>query len=135
MAKGSVNKVILIGNLGKDPELRYTTSGRGSASFSMATTESWKDADGKKQEKTEWHRIVAWGKLAEIIGEWLKKGSQVYIEGKLQTRNYEHDGVKKYITEVVADQMQMLGGKSGSDQAVENPQTVPQQSGDGDLPF
>ena len=128
MAKGTVNVVHLIGNLGKDPELRYTTSGRASASFSIATTESWKDADGKKQEKTEWHRLVAWGKLAEIIGEWLKKGSKVYIEGRLQTRSYEQDGVKKYITEVVADQIEMLGGKSGSDQAVENPQTVPEMS-------
>src|SRR5512147_2407928 len=104
MAK-SLNKVMLIGNLGKDPELKYTPSGVAVATFSMATSEQWKDQDGNAQERTEWHNIVAWRKLAEIVGEYLKKGKKVYIEGKLQTRNYEKDGVKRYVTEIVADQL------------------------------
>ena len=112
----SVNKVILVGNLGKDPELRYTPSGAAVATFSMATTERFKDRDGNRQEKTEWHNIVAWRQLAEICGKFLHKGKQVYIEGKIQTRSYDdRDGNKKYITEIVADQMQMLGSK-GDDQ-------------------
>ena len=109
----SVNKVILVGNLGKDPDLRYTPSGAAVATFSIATTERYKDRDGNRQEKTEWHNIVAWRQLAEICGKFLHKGKQVYIEGKIQTRSYDdRDGNKKYITEVVADQMQMLGSKS-----------------------
>jgi single-strand DNA-binding protein len=108
----SVNKVILVGNLGKDPELRYTPAGAAVATFSLATTERYKDRDGNRQEKTEWHNIVAWRQLAEICGKFLHKGKQVYIEGKIQTRSYDdRDGNKKYITEIVADQMQMLGGK------------------------
>jgi single-strand DNA-binding protein len=109
----SLNKVMLIGNLGKDPELRYTTSGVAVATFSMATSESWKDQDGNMQERTEWHNIVAWRKLAEICGEWLKKGKKVYIEGRIQTRSYDdkNTGAKKYITEIVADSMIMLDGK------------------------
>ncbi len=116
MAK-SLNKVQLIGNLGKDPEMRYTSSGIAVATFSIATSDSWKDQDGNMQERTEWHNIVAWRKLAEICGEWLKKGKKVYIEGKLQTRSYEKDGVKKYITEIVASDLIMLdgGGKSASE--------------------
>ncbi|HEX9777956.1 MAG TPA: single-stranded DNA-binding protein [Geopsychrobacteraceae bacterium] len=106
----SVNKVILVGNLGKDPELRYTPSGAAVATFSLATTERYKDRDGNRQEKTEWHNIVVWRQLAEICGKFLHKGKQVYIEGKIQTRSYDdRDGNKRYITEVVADQMQMLG--------------------------
>jgi single-strand DNA-binding protein len=106
----SVNKVILVGNLGKDPELRYTPSGAAVATFSLATTERYKDRDGNRQEKTEWHNIVAWRQLAEICGKFLHKGKQVYIEGKIQTRSYDdRDGNKRYITEIVADQMQMLG--------------------------
>lgn len=106
----SVNKVILVGNLGKDPELRYTASGTAVANFSLATTERYKDRDGNSQEKTEWHNIVAWRQLAEICGKYLGKGRQVYIEGKIQTRSYEdRDGNRRYITEIVADQMQMLG--------------------------
>ncbi|ABA87902.1 single-strand-binding protein [Syntrophotalea carbinolica DSM 2380] len=106
----SVNKVILVGNLGKDPELRYTASGTAVANFSLATTERYKDRDGNSQEKTEWHNIVAWRQLAEICGKYLSKGRQVYIEGKIQTRSYEdRDGNRRYITEIVADQMQMLG--------------------------
>ena len=112
MAK-SLNKVMLIGNLGKDPELRYTTSGVAVATFSLATNESWKDQDGNLQERTEWHNIVAWRKLAEICGEWLKKGKKVYIEGRIQTRSYDdkNTGSKKYITEIVADSMIMLDSK------------------------
>lgn len=108
----SLNKVSLIGNLGKDTELKYTPNGVAVATFSIATSESWKDKDGNAQEKTEWHNIVAWRKLAEICGEYLKKGKKVYIEGKLQTRNYEKDGVKRYVTEIVADKLIMLDGGS-----------------------
>lgn len=106
-----LNKVLLIGNLGADVEMRYTPGGTAVANFRMATAESYKDKDGNKQTKTEWHRIVAFGKLAEICGEYLSKGSQVYIEGKIQTRSWDDkDGNKKYTTEIVASQMQMLGG-------------------------
>jgi single-strand DNA-binding protein len=112
MAK-SLNKVMLIGNLGKDPELRYTTAGVAVATFSLATNESWKDQDGNMQERTEWHNIVAWRKLAEICGEYLRKGKKVYIEGRIQTRSYDdkNTGTKKYVTEIVADSMIMLDGK------------------------
>ena len=106
----SVNKVILVGRLGKDPDLRYTASGTAVANFTLATSERYKDRNGESQEKTEWHNIVVWRNLAEICGKYLKKGKQVYIEGKIQTRSYDdRDGNKRYITEVVADQMQMLG--------------------------
>ncbi len=106
----SVNKVILVGNLGKDPELRYTPSGAAVATFSLATTNPFKDREGNKQ--TEWHNIVAWRQLAEICGKFLHKGKQVYIEGRIQTRSYDdRDGNKRYITEIVADQMQMLGSR------------------------
>jgi len=106
----SVNKVILVGNLGKDPELRYTASGAAVATFSLATSERFKDRSGEQQEKTEWHNIVAWRQLAEICGKYLQKGRQVYIEGRIQYRSYDdRDGNKRYITEIVADQMQMLG--------------------------
>lgn len=108
----SVNKVILVGNLGKDPELRYTPSGTAVATFTMATTERYKDRDGNRQDKTEWHNIVAWRQLAEICGKYLHKGKQVYIEGKLQTRSYDdRDGNKRYVTEIIVDQMQMLGSR------------------------
>lgn len=110
----SVNKVILVGNLGKDPELRYTASGTAVASFSLATTERYKK-DGQQQEKKEWHNIVAWGNLAEICDKYLAKGRQVYIEGRIQTRSYDDkEGNKRYVTEIVASEMQMLGGKGGS---------------------
>jgi single-strand DNA-binding protein len=124
MAK-SLNRVMLIGNLGKDPELRYTTSGVAVATFSLATNESWKDQEGNAQERTEWHNIVAWKKLAEICGEWLKKGKKVYIEGRIQTRSYDdkNTGTKKYITEIVADNMIMLDSKGSSEGA-----SVPQGS-------
>ncbi len=111
----SVNKVILVGNLGKDPELRYTPSGTAVATFSLATTERYKDRDGNRQDKTEWHNIVAWRQLAEICGKYLHKGKQIYIEGKIQTRSYDdRDGNKRYITEIVVDQMQMLGSRDDS---------------------
>jgi len=108
----SVNKVILVGTLGKDPEMRYMPAGDAVCNFSIACNESWKDKQGVKQEKTEWVNIVIYRKLAEIAGEYLKKGSSVYLEGKLQTRKWEKDGVTRYATEVIADQMQMLSGKN-----------------------
>ncbi|MGZ5081557.1 MAG: single-stranded DNA-binding protein, partial [Usitatibacter sp.] len=110
----SVNKVILIGNLGRDPETRYMPDGGAVTNISIATTETWKDKAGEKQEKTEWHRVAFFGKLAEIAGEYLKKGSQVYVEGRLQTRKWQDkEGVDKYTTEIVADRMQMLGSRAG----------------------
>lgn len=112
MARRGVNKVILIGNVGADPELRYTPSGTGVTNFNIATNESWTDSSGERQEKTEWHRIVVWGRLAEICNQYLRKGSKVYIEGRLQTRNWEsQDGQKRYTTEVVARDMQMLDSR------------------------
>ena len=112
MASRSVNKVILIGNLGKDPELRYTSSGVAVASFSVATNESWKDPEGNTQERTQWHNIVAWRKLAEICGEYLKKGGKLYLEGRLQYRNYDDkNGVKRSVTEIVMDEMVMLDSR------------------------
>lgn len=115
MASKSLNKVMLIGNLGKDPELRYTANGTAVASFSVATTDSWKNTEGVVQERTEWHNIIAWNKLAEVCGEWLKKGHKVYIEGNIRTRNYDDkDGKKKYVTEIYADNLIMLGGGKGT---------------------
>ena len=111
----SVNKVILVGSLGKDPEVRFMPNGEAIANFSIATTESWKDKAGAKQEKTEWHNIVMYRKLAEIAGEYLKKGRPVYIEGRLQTRKWEKDGVTRYSTEIIGDNMQMLGTKPQGD--------------------
>ncbi len=114
MAK-SLNKVMLIGHLGKDPELKYTSNGIAVANFSMATNEAWKDQDGNLQERTEWHNIVAWRRLAEICGEYLKKGKRVYIEGRIQTRNYDDkNGVNRYVTEIVADDLIMLDGGGGA---------------------
>ena len=116
----SVNKAIIVGNLGKDPEMRYMPSGDAICNFSVATTDSWKDKNGEKQEKTEWHRISMFGKLAEIAGEYLKKGSQVYLEGRLQTRKWQDkDGHERYTTEIVADRMQMLGSRSGGGNSFE----------------
>jgi len=110
----SVNKVILVGNLGRDPEVRYMPNGEAVCNFSIATTENWKDKSGVKQEKTEWHNIVMYRKLAEIAGEYLKKGRPVYLEGRLQTRKWEKDGVTRYTTEIIADNMQMLGSRDGA---------------------
>lgn len=110
----SVNKVILVGNLGRDPEVRYMPNGEAVCNFSIATTDSWKDKAGAKQERTEWHNIVMYRKLAEIAGEYLKKGRPVYVEGRLQTRKWQtKEGQDRYTTEIIADQMQMLGGRDG----------------------
>ena len=112
-----INKVILIGRLGSDPEVRYTPSGVAVANFNIATSEEWKDKDsGEKRERTEWHRIVAWRRLGEICEEYPSKGKQVYVEGRLQTRDWEDkDGIKRYTTEIVANQMLMLGSRDSSD--------------------
>ncbi len=111
----SVNKVILIGNLGRDPEVRYMPSGDAMTNLNLATTDTWKDKGGEKQEKTEWHRVVMFGKQAEVAGEYLRKGSPVYIEGRLQTRKWtDKEGKERYTTEIVADRMQMLGSRGGS---------------------
>ncbi len=111
----SVNKVILVGNLGKDPEVRFMPNGEAVCNFSIATTDSWKDKSGAKQERTEWHNIVMYRKLAEIAGEYLKKGRPVYVEGRLQTRKWQtKEGQDRYTTEIIADQMQMLGGRDGA---------------------
>ncbi|MDY6881689.1 MAG: single-stranded DNA-binding protein [Desulfatiglans sp.] len=120
-----VNKAIIVGRLGRDPEVRYTPSGVAVANFSVATSEEWKDRDtGDKQERTEWHRVVAWRRLGEICGEYLRKGSQVYVEGRIQTREWEdREGVKRYTTEIVAQTMQMLGsaGRGGFEDSQEIP--------------
>lgn len=138
----AVNKAILIGNLGSDPELKYTTSGTAVCNFNIATTEKWKDKDGNPQEKTEWHKIVLWRRQAEVAKEYLHKGSSVYIEGRIQTRNYEDkDGIKRYITEIIGDRMQFLGGRGGGGAASSGgdapppapPENLDQQ--DDDLPF
>lgn len=134
MARG-INKVILVGTCGQDPDTRYSASGNAVTNVSLATSEQWTDKQsGQKVEKTEWHRVVFFGKLAEIAGEYLRKGSQVYVEGKLQTREWEKDGVKRYTTEVVVDQfngvMQLLGSRnSDAGQAGDRPQRpAPQQA-------
>ncbi len=114
MASKGVNKVILVGNLGQDPEVRYMPNGNAVANLSIATSESWKDQQGQMQERTEWHRLTMYRRLAEVAGEYLRKGSQIYVEGKLQTRKWQdQQGQDKYTTEVIVDQMQMLGGKGG----------------------
>ncbi len=111
---GSVNKVILVGNLGRDAELRYTPGGAAVATLNLATTEVWNDKGGQRQEKTEWHRIVVWGKQAESLQEYLTKGKQIYVEGRLQTRQWDDkDGNKKYTTEIKADRITLLGGGGG----------------------
>ena len=112
----SVNKVILIGNLGRDPETRYMSNGDAVTNIALATTEVWKDKNGEKQEKTEWHRVTFYRKLAEIAGEYLKKGRSVYVEGRLETRKWtDKNGVERYTTEIIATDMKMLGSRSGSD--------------------
>jgi single-strand binding protein len=114
MARG-INKVILVGNLGQDPEVRYTPAGAAVTTISVATTEAWNDKEGNKQERTEWHRVVFFSRLAEIAGEYLKKGSQVYIEGQLRTNKWQDkSGNDRYTTEIIANEMQMLGGRPGS---------------------
>ena len=116
MARSGINKVILVGNLGQDPEVKYTAGGAAVTTLSIATSESWKDKDtGEDQDKTEWHRVVLWRRLAEIAGEYLKKGSKVYIEGQLQTRKWEQEGQTRCTTEIVARDIQFLDSKGGSD--------------------
>ena len=133
----SVNKVIIVGNLGRDPETRYMPSGEALTTINVATTDTWRDkASGEKKENTEWHRITFFGKLAEIAGQYLKKGSQVYVEGSLRTRKYtDKDGVEKYATDIRADSMQMLGSRQGMggggasmDDGYENAAPAPRQS-------
>jgi single-strand DNA-binding protein len=143
MAKGTVNKVILVGNLGSDPEVKTTPSGAEVANFSLATSESWTDkASGEKQTKTEWHRLVLWRRLAEVAGQYLKKGAKIYVEGKLETRSWEDkEGQKRFTTEVVVYQLEMLGGdrQEASAQQYQQPEPAPYvasgSSDDDDLPF
>ena len=138
-----INKAILIGNLGKDPEIRYTQSGLPVANFPIATSEKWKDKNtGEMQERTEWHQIVAFGKLGEICGEYLSKGRQVYIEGRIQTRSWEKDGVTRYTTEIIASDMKMLGpkGSTGDGYREQKPsgdyqEPSYQEPADDDIPF
>jgi single-strand DNA-binding protein len=130
-----MNKAMVIGNLGNDPEIRYTQKGSAVATFSIATTEMWKDAEGVQQEHTDWHRIVAWKGLAEICGDHLKKGSKVYIEGKMQTRKWEENGITRYTTELIAKRMEMLGGKiADKETPVPAPENNP-PSPDMEVPF
>jgi single-strand DNA-binding protein len=123
----SVNKVILMGNLGRDPEVRFMPNGDAVCNFSIATTDSWKDKAGERQEKTEWHNIVMYRRLAEIAGEYLKKGRPVYLEGRLQTRKWQtKDGQDRYTTEIIADSMQMLGGRDGAPTQDSQPSSQPE---------
>jgi single-strand DNA-binding protein len=151
MSRG-VNKAIIVGNLGREPEIRYAASGAAIANVSIATTDSWKDKQtGENIDKTEWHRVVFFGRLAEIVGEYLKKGSQVYVEGRLQTRKWQdQNGQDRYSTEIVASEMQMLGGRGTGDAATDNfdqtprapaasaskaPADMPTTDFDDDIPF
>ena len=128
------NLVILIGNLGQNPDIRYTQNGTAVATFSLATSERWKDKSGEQQEQTEWHRIVAWKKLAEICGEYLHQGSKVYIEGKLQTRKWQDkDGNDRYTTEIIVRELKMLDPKTSGSNSEPPPQEEP--AGVGDVPF
>lgn len=139
MAGKSLNKVMLIGNLGKDPELRYTPNGTAVATYSIATSDSWKDAEGKLTERTEWHNIVTWRKLAEISAQYLKKGQKVYIEGSIRNRNYDDkNGVKRYVTEIVADNLIMLGagkGITGEENNLQPETEISHEAEKDDLPF
>ncbi len=138
-----VNKVILVGNLGRDPEVRYIKDGTAVANLRLATSETWNDQNGQKQERTEWHRVVAWGKLAEIAKEYMSKGRQIYVEGKLQTRSWDdRDGNKRYTTEVKADQIIMLGTRGDSAGGRDTPAPPPEpeaaapfEAKDDDVPF
>lgn len=140
---GGVNKVILVGHLGADPEVRYTQGGAPVASLRLATSESWKNKNGQKEEKTEWHRVVAWGKLAELASQYLSKGRQIYVEGRIQTRSWDDkEGQKRYTTEIVANNIQFLGGGpgKGAPESKEMPQDLPPppeslEGGEDDIPF
>ena len=132
---GSVNKVILVGNLGRDAELRYTPGGAAVATLNLATTEVWNDKGGQRQEKTEWHRIVLWGKQAESLQEYLTKGKQIYVEGRLQTRQWDDkDGNKRYTTEIKADRITLLGGGGGGRGASMDRSGAAMSHGGGDEP-
>mgnify|MGYP006258542451 FL=1 len=134
MARSGINKVILVGNLGQDPEVRFTAGGAAVTTLSLATSESWKDKEsGQDQEKTEWHRVVLWNRLAENAGEYLKKGSKVYIEGQLQTRKWEQDGQTRYTTEVIGRDMQFLDSRAGSS-ASNNYEDMNQDVSNGTMP-
>ena len=136
MASRGLNKVMIIGNLGRDPEVKYLPSGRAVANFSVATNERYQDKDGNWQDSTEWHRVVFFGKTAETVGQYLSKGSQVYIEGRLKTRSWEQDGQKRYMTEIEGRQMIMLGGRGGQDGGGDQEPTYePTPSADEDIPF
>ena len=130
----SVNKAILLGNLGKDPEMKYTQSGKAVCNFTLATSEKWKGQDGQKQESTTWHNIQVWGKLAEVMNEYLAKGKQVYIEGRIVNRSYEKDGEKKYISEVVVQNFSFVGNKQDADKPTNGNNSQPPDD-DEDLPF
>ena len=141
---GSVNKVILVGNLGRDAEVKVTGGGQSVASFSIATTENWTSKEGEKKEKTEWHRIVLWGRSADALQPYLTKGKQVYIEGRLETRQWEKDGQKHYTTEVKADKIVLLGGGAGrggersqerNEGGYSDPMSQPAAITDDDIPF
>lgn len=139
-----VNKVILVGNLGRDPEVRSTPSGQPVATFSLATNRKWKDQSGNRQEETEWHNVVCWGRQAEIAGQYLTKGKQIYVEGRLQTRSWDdkQSGEKKYRTEVICQNFQMLGSRGALDGGSQSPAPGPESPGDfqaqpedDDIPF
>lgn len=143
---GAVNKVILVGNLGSDPELKQTPGGQSVCEFRLATNESWKDKDGEKHDRTEWHRIIVWGKIGENCNKFLAKGRQVYLEGRIQTRSWEDkEGVKRYTTEVIARDVQFLGSKDGGSSGggkssdngggYDNPDFGARGSTDEDIPF
>lgn len=129
----SINKVIIVGNLGRDPESRYMPSGEQVTSIAVATTDRWRDkASGEQREATEWHRVSFFGKLAEIAGQYLRKGSQVYVEGRLRTRKYtDRDGIERYATEIIADTMQMLGSRPGAGEPMEDRSSAPRQPSSG----
>jgi len=132
VASRGINKVILVGNAGNDPEFRVMPNGNGVANVSLATSETWKDkSTGDQQEKTEWHRVIFFNRLAEIVEQYIKKGSKLYIEGRLQTRSWEQDGVKRYTTEIVASEMQMLDSRGGGDNSFGQSQSQDQSQGQG----
>jgi single-strand DNA-binding protein len=132
---GSLNRVQLIGHLGKDPEVRFTANGVAACHFSIATTEQWTDAQGQKQERTEWHRITAWAKLGEACGKFLAKGRQVYVEGKIQTRSYDKDGQTHYATEIIAHSVVFLGGGARAGDGTRPDGAAPAAAAEDDIPF
>jgi single-strand DNA-binding protein len=133
---GGVNKVILVGYLGQDPDMRFTPNGQGVCELRLATSESWNDKNGQRQERTEWHRVVVWGKRAEVCSKYLAKGRQVYIEGRIQTRSYDDkEGQKRYITEIIANDVQFLGGGKGEGGAKRAGEEGPPPPSDGDFGF